>query len=148
VNPANWNESEAAAFGSHYAALACGGADCPPCSPPLRGRCTVMDGCEDAYTPAPGAGCKVGGVFYADGSPSIPDPVSCNTCTCADGKLSCTDLACPRPCSAGTKLATSCAQCGFAGSCDVVEHACRPTCVDACAEGLCVEGVCVVDSCE
>lgn len=34
-----------------------------------------------------GAGCKVGEEIYPDGAGSIPDPFSCNTCTCENGQL-------------------------------------------------------------
>lgn len=149
VNPARWDDSLAMAFGTHYSALACGAnGNCGPCPTPLRGTCSVMDGCQDSYVPAPGRGCKVDGVIYSDGSSRIVDPTSCNTCTCSDGTLACTDIDCPKPCPAGTQFATSCAQCGAADACEVVEHACHPTCTDACDEGTCIDGACIADCVE
>lgn len=147
VNPNHWDQSLAMAYQSHYSALACNATgNCGPCRSPLRGVCSVMNGCEDAFDPAPGRGCKVDGSVYADGASSLPDPTSCNTCTCRDGELSCTNLDCPEPCPKDTKLAKSCAQCGSRLDCDVVEHACQPTCSDTCSSGAtCVDGACVPD---
>lgn len=46
---------------------------------------------------APGR-CIVGGQIYTDGASNVPDPFSCNTCTCQDGEITgCTEMACPNP---------------------------------------------------
>jgi hypothetical protein len=149
VNPKNWNRDLAAAYATHHDALSCGvGVVCGMCPVvPLRGRCTIQHGCEDTNEPAPGPGCKVGEVVYADGSSGIPDPTSCNQCVCNAGKLACTDENCPLPCPAGTKLATSCAQCGPTDACEVVELACYPVCTDVCTDGVCIGGACITGVC-
>lgn len=149
VNPQNWNKDLAAAYASHYQSLGCGsGIACGMCAqPPVGGQCTMQGRCADAAELKAGPGCKVGGVVYADGSSDIPDPVSCNLCSCNAGQLACTDKACPKPCPAGTKLATSCAQCGPTDACQVVEHACYPACTDSCATGACIDGACLTGIC-
>lgn len=149
VNPDNWDTARAGAFATHYQSLACGSGPCGMCPPsPLRGKCTVMGRCEDTSEPKPGPGCKVNGVSYSDGSSGIPDPVSCNVCSCNAGQLSCTEKDCPQPCPAGTVLAVSCAQCRAAGACELIEHACYPTCTDTCADGVCINGACVPGMCD
>jgi hypothetical protein len=79
---------------------------------------------------------------YPSGATGLPDPVSCNTCSCVDGQLACTKIACPTACPTGTAFSTQCAQCGPTDACEVVEHACLPTCVDTCTSGVCLDGVC------
>jgi len=74
------------------------------------------------------ASCEVDGQVYASGATGIGDPQSCNTCTCEDGTLACTEIGCPEPCPAGTAYGTSCSQCGPTDACEVVRHACLPTC--------------------
>ena len=144
VDPSSWDASLAMAFATHYSVLECNAnGNCGPCRVPVRGTCSIMDGCQDAYDAPPGRACKVNGTIYADGTPGIPDPISCNTCTCMDGALSCTEVDCPKPCPAGTTFARSCAQCGPTMECDVVELACRPACTGTCAEGDCIDGVCI-----
>lgn len=147
VDPSSWNQGLATAFATHYSALACASGPCGMCKPPLRGFCSVMQGCMDAYDLGAQPACKVDGVVYPDGTSGIPDPTSCNGCTCKAGALSCTEIYCPTPCPLGTKLAKSCAQCGPTDNCEVVEHSCRPTCSDTCAEGICIDGACLVGVC-
>lgn len=149
VNPSSWNPDLAAAFATHYSELACGaGVTCGECDPPGRGVCSIMQGCMDAYDSSPGPACKVDGVIYPDGAVNIPDPTSCNTCTCNAGTLACnTDMKCPRPCPTGSKLAMGCAQCGPTDACEVVETSCRPTCTGSCPNGLCIDGACLVGVC-
>jgi len=90
----------------------------------------------------------VDGRIYADGEDGIPDPVSCNQCTCQDGQLLCTEIACPEPCPEGNGYGTECSQCGPADECLVVRHACFPSCVDECEGGrACSNGVCVTGLC-
>lgn len=100
----------------------------------------------DAAATAPA--CKVGGQTYASGSGGIPDPVSCNTCSCDAGKLnSCTKIACPKPCPAHTSYATSCALCGPTDACEVMEFGCFSTCKSSAdcttaGYGFCLQGIC------
>lgn len=149
VNPELWDTAQANAFTTHAQILDCGSGPCGLCPPsPLRGRCTLMHGCEDTTEPKPGPGCKVDGVVYSDGAAGIPDPISCNVCSCNAGQLSCTEQNCPRPCPAGSVLASRCAQCRAADACEVVEHACFPACTDTCAEGVCTDGVCLTGMCD
>jgi Pacifastin inhibitor (LCMII) len=144
VHSERWNESLAAAYSTHYAELTCSSApDCGACREPTRGVCRIMGGCEDAYDAPPRPACQVGGAIYPDGSQGIPDPVSCNSCTCTAGELTCSQRDCELPCPAGTQLAKSCAQCDANDACVVVEHACRATCTSSCAAGVCVDGACV-----
>lgn len=94
-----------------------------------------------------GASCEVGGQVYASGTGGIDDPQSCNTCTCDDGTLACTEIGCPEPCADGTAYGTSCSQCGPTDACEVVRHACLPTCDTSsdCELGelwFCGDGVC------
>ncbi len=54
--------------------------------------CECVDG--EARCLEPGA-CEVRGVLYENGS-SVPDPNSCNQCSCVDGEITgCTEIACP-----------------------------------------------------
>ena len=96
-----------------------------------------------------GRSCKVADVTYLDGEGGIPDPTSCNTCSCVDGQLACTEIYCPSPCPAGQTLGQQCAACGPTDACLVVEHACFPSCQDGCGlQGtLCVNGVCISGVC-
>ncbi len=64
--------------------------------------CQCVDG--EAQCLAAGS-CEVRGVVYENGS-SVPDPDSCNQCSCVDGVITaCTEIACPliviEPCPAG-----------------------------------------------
>jgi hypothetical protein len=123
-----------------YAAAQCSqGATCGECQPPLGARCSLMEGrCEPTYE----ASCKVSGVVYASGAGNIPDPVSCNTCQCLDGRLLCTEIACPVACPPDHVYGTQCTQCGPTDGCEVVEHTCLPVCDGNCEKGACIEGVC------
>ena len=125
-----------------YDAGNCGGAKvCPPCATPVGGYCSNGQRCEPLWREGPQA-CKVEGLVYPHGATGVPDPTSCNKCTCSDGELSCTEINCPTPCPAEHVLSRQCALCGPADECLIVEHACLPTCTadtDSCA---CVDGVC------
>lgn len=106
-------------------------------------ECQMACGASDSR----GISCEVNGVTYPDGSTNVPDPTSCNTCSCDDGQItSCTDIACPTACAEGTILSTECAQCGPTDACQSVRTACLPTCVEQanCAEssGVCIDGAC------
>lgn len=43
------------------------------------------------------AACTYGGVTYQDGD-SFPAADGCNTCTCDNGSVGCTEIGCPTPC--------------------------------------------------
>jgi len=138
----------AASASASYHAAHCGdGIVCGPCNEPIFGRCSRDGACEGVYSSG-ARGCKVNGVLYADGEGGIPDPVSCNTCSCYDGELACTEIGCPMPCPDGTALGKQCAACGPTDACLIVEHACLPTCTDACeSDALCLGGLCVTGVC-
>jgi hypothetical protein len=129
-----------------YAGLICGaGATCGPCQPPTSGWCNAAGYCSDQYPTNPGAGCLVGGNVYPSGAMGVPTVEGCNTCQCVDGELTlCTLIGCDtNQCPEGTRRAKSCAECGPAGECTIVEHSCHPTCTDRCDDGVCKDGVCV-----
>jgi Kazal-type serine protease inhibitor domain len=44
-----------------------------------------------------GVSCTVGGTVYENGATAINAPDGCNTCSCVQGKLVCTDRGCPNP---------------------------------------------------
>lgn len=44
-----------------------------------------------------GRGCVLGGVTYRDGAQGFRVPGDCNTCSCTDGTLLCTEHVCPAP---------------------------------------------------
>jgi Kunitz/Bovine pancreatic trypsin inhibitor domain/von Willebrand factor type C domain len=135
---------------------------------PARGACTrfVWGGCGgnennferptdcldaclgtgDAGTPRDSA-CKVGDVVYPSGASGIPDPHSCNTCTCLDGELGCTKVGCPSECPPNSVPDRGCASCGPTDACEVVEHGCFAVCTDSASclssgHGQCLAGVC------
>ncbi|HEX2873436.1 MAG TPA: hypothetical protein VHP33_19390 [Polyangiaceae bacterium] len=132
----------ASAAQQQYADMSCGGGIvCGPCRTPSGAFCSSEGRCEALFEDGDTA-CKVNGVVYESGTGGIADPVSCNTCACDDGRLSCTEIGCPVPCPSGTAFGTQCAHCGPTDACAIVEHACLPTCSDACEQGVCIEGVC------
>jgi hypothetical protein len=98
-----------------------------------------------------GVACKVGDVVFADGTGNIADPHSCNTCTCMEGQLACTEIGCPSECPPNRAPSTGCAACGPVDQCLIVEHGCLLVCSDSsqctgesatqCFDGLC-RGVC------
>lgn len=125
-----------------YSSMSCGqGIVCGACLDPVSGYCSAEGHCESLSDFDPPA-CKVGGIVYKSGTGGIPDPVSCNQCECQSGELACTEIGCEKPCPDGTTYAQQCAECGPTDACLVVEHACLPSCTDACAEGVCLDGVC------
>ncbi len=104
---------------------------------------TELD-CEIACDARPPISCEVDGVEYADGA-TVPDPFSCNTCRCDNGKLeACTKIHCPEDCDEGTVQGTECAECGPTDECLSVRTRCLTTCEDHddCAGRFCDEGVC------
>ncbi|HET7539445.1 MAG TPA: hypothetical protein VFK05_06215, partial [Polyangiaceae bacterium] len=147
--PANPKNTQALSELKNLASQAedkCGLADCVACeAPPGPATCTDAGSCEYAPIRAGETACKVGDVTYPSGSSGILKPGDCNTCSCVNGELtSCTKTACPpeSACAEGTIPATQCAKCGPTDGCEVVEHACLPTCTDVCQTGMCVSGVC------
>jgi len=55
--------------------------------------------------------CAIGGQSYPDGATGIPDADGCNSCTCLQGELACTTLACggdPEDCVMAKRLDTCC----------------------------------------
>lgn len=116
--------------------------NCGPCPPPpTQSVCSAQGRCEDAGVMG-AAACKVGGKVYPSGASGIPDPTSCNKCSCENGQLSCTEIYCPIACPPNSVPSTQCAACGPTDGCDVVEFGCLPVCTDSCASGACVNGVC------
>lgn len=110
--------------------------------------------CLSTCAPAPDRGpvgapaCLVGGLAFPSGAHGIDDPFSCNTCTCFEGQLACTEIHCPEDCPPNRKPETSCAQCGPADGCEVLEHGCLLVCSEDsdcagttapdCFNGLCM----------
>jgi hypothetical protein len=145
VNPAGYEEIAARELAMSYSEGDCGqGVVCGPCNTAVRGICAPEGVCVTDSEPTEGVACRVGNQVYPNGASGVPDPTSCNACSCDEGQLSCDDASCPKPCPAQTTRATSCAQCGPAGGCEVIETGCLPTCTDSCENGSCVDGVCVM----
>jgi hypothetical protein len=70
-----------------------------------------------------GAGCQTEDGIYASGAKHVPDPYSCNTCACQDGKLSCTEQLCPKPCPDNSMPALGCLEC-VDDECRLAHYAC------------------------
>jgi hypothetical protein len=152
VNPARAEAVERmSAAAQEFSENACSpGVLCGPCAPPLAGRCSSEGLCVDVPSNG-GRACKVGGRVYAHGEGAIPDPRSCNSCSCDDGALTCTEIGCPTTCPDGSAYGTECARCGPADDCEIVEHGCLPLCDGdgacsdpgaVCGAGLCRIGIC------
>ena len=119
---------------------------CAPCPPSGPATCTKEGSLDYAPVRSQPAACRAGGVVHPHGASGIPKPGDCNTCTCDDGQLvSCTAKGCSSgqfECPTGTSAASQCFQCGPTDACQIVEHACLPTCIDGCADGACLAGIC------
>jgi hypothetical protein len=133
-----------------YAAQGCLRAvTCGASANPIGANCSEAGVCETVYDNG-GRGCKVDGVVYAHGAQNIPSPTDCNTCSCDDGQLACTELGCPNECPTGTDGGSQCALCGPTDACQVVEYGCFPQCdtasdcnpSEACVSNRCVSGIC------
>lgn len=104
--------------------------------------------CE--FEPCPtGIACEVDGQRYPDGATDVPDPFSCNTCSCDNGQIGgCTEADCPtNGCGAGEEPATACAACGPAGGCTALVTGCLPSCggpqdCEGSIGSACIDGVC------
>lgn len=146
VNPEN---TEALALaerlqGEHAMSGCAAGASCGECPVSTGAFCNGIGRCVSMIKQVPDAACLVEGVEYPSGSGGIPDPSSCNTCTCESGGLACTLIGCDdKPCPEGYVHSSQCAQCAGDDGCSVMEFGCLPTCVDgACDGAVCVDGVC------
>jgi hypothetical protein len=109
----------------------------------------TQQACERACGGSSGGarGCEVEGKTYASGDDGISDPFSCNSCSCDDGGLICTEIACAEPCPDGTAAGTSCARCGPTDACEVQRTGCLPECDDnddcqGTGSGFCAGGLC------
>lgn len=145
VNPENSEAIEAVhAAQDDWSALSCGGdVVCGACASPSGAYCSAEGRCETVWGASGDASCQVDGVVYPSGSSDVPDPFSCNTCSCENGELTgCSENDCPSECPPNSVQGTQCAQCGADDGCEVVDHACLPVCNDTCDEGACVDGVC------
>lgn len=91
--------------------------------------------------------CVVGEITYPHGASGVPDPGSCNTCSCNDGSITgCTKLNCPVACEDGLEIGSECAECRPDGACLAMRTGCLPVCDSpdecdgpgaACTDGLC-----------
>lgn len=102
-------------------------------------------GVSAADAAAPPGSCKVFGSIYESGTTDIPVPMSCNTCTCEEGHVECTENeGCAPTCPDGSAFFDDCAHCG-ANGCELPEYECFPKCDHGCHNGdaLCVEGLCL-----
>lgn len=75
-----------------------------------------------ASTDSPAA-CQTDDGIFPSGSP-MPDPFSCNSCECYDGKItSCTEIGCPKECPVNSMPALGCLDC-VDGECRLAHYAC------------------------
>jgi hypothetical protein len=133
--------AELADLHEQYANLACGPSPCD-CAAPTSGYCASNGQCVDSYDGEGPASCKVNGQVYPSGSTGFPGPLDCNTCSCADGELTCTEEACPSACPPDSVPGSQCAECGPSDGCEVVEYTCLKVCSDTCDVGDCFDGLC------
>ena len=123
---------------------------CGQSGTPIGAHCSAAGHCETVFDNG-GRGCKVNGQVYSHGTSGIPAPDGCNTCSCDDGVLGCTEIGCMNdpPCPVGMATGTQCALCGPTDACQVVEYGCFKTCVDGCAEmgASCIAGLCLTSVC-
>jgi hypothetical protein len=152
VNPSQTDALAAIEAASQaYADGRCGtsGVICGASPNPLGANCSDAGECVTVYDNG-GRGCMVAGVIYAHGTGGIPALDGCNQCSCDDGALACTKLACGDACPAPLVAGTQCAACGPTDACQLVEYACFAPCestADCDAAELCVSSVCVTGVC-
>ncbi len=116
---------------------------CEMCATPMTGVCNADGQCEDDYGSDGGAPCIVDHVQYESGALDIDDPASCNTCSCLDGQLACTEQDCPETaCPPNAVFGSQCLECGTTDECLAVEYTCLPVCAEGCVSGVCLDGVC------
>ena len=141
VNPLN-TEAIAALQNAHveYQDLMCGPSPCD-CASPSAGYCGPAGQCIDRYDGG-SASCLVNGQVYPSGAGGFPGPLGCNTCSCDDGQLLCTEEGCSTACPPDSVMGTQCAECGPSDGCAIVEHTCLKLCSDTCEIGDCIDGVC------
>jgi hypothetical protein len=84
----------------------------------------------------------VNGDVYPSGSSGFPGPLGCNTCSCDNGQLTCTEEGCSSACPPDSVNGSQCAQCGPTDACEIVEYTCLKLCADTCDTGVCLDGVC------
>lgn len=116
-------EQGGAAQGGATQTLPDGGATLDPS--PGDGGASVDPGPSmgGAASTGSGAGCQTDDGIFPSGSP-MPDPFSCNTCECNDGKVqSCTEIGCPKECPANSEPALGCLDC-VDGKCRLAHYAC------------------------
>lgn len=112
-------------------------------------RYDTLDECVASCGASPDGSCVVDGVTYPDGATDVPDPQSCNTCSCENGVVTtCTEIHCPTSCDEGFSLETVCDSCGPGDGCEALNTRCVPVCesqsdCDAAGEGACMGGVCL-----
>ena len=125
------------------------------CEPTVYGGCggndnryTTLQECEmNCGVMRAGVSCEVDGITYPHGWDRVPDPASCNTCSCDNGEITgCTEIDCPMACPPDQVLGTECAQCGPADGCESVRTGCLLKCSteQECVGhgGFCFEGTC------
>ena len=83
-----------------------------------------------------GAGCQTDDGIFASGE-AMPDPFSCNSCVCEDGKIaSCTEIGCPKECPPNSMPALGCLDC-VDGECRLAHYACFTSQYVDCHDGGC-----------
>lgn len=84
-----------------------------------------------------GAACQTDDGIFPSGMVNVPDPFSCNTCECHDGKItSCTEIGCPKVCPENSQPALGCLDC-VDGECHLAHYACFTSDYVDCHDGGC-----------
>jgi hypothetical protein len=82
------------------------------------------------------AGCQTEDGIWASGAKRVPDPFSCNTCSCDDGKLNCTERDCPKACPDRSMPALGCLDC-VDNDCHLAHYDCFTSIYVDCHDGGC-----------